>query len=90
MFILFYHQGLGLGLWCLKATFNNNSAISSQSVLLVEETEKTTDLSQVTDKLDQFVRHPCLGFPPTVSLVAIIYMENNSLTVAINITTLKL
>jgi hypothetical protein len=35
-------------------TFNNISAISWLSVLLVEETgvpEKTTDLSQVTDKL---------------------------------------
>ena len=38
----------------LNATFNNSSFISWQSVLLVEETgipEKTTDLSQVTDKL---------------------------------------
>jgi hypothetical protein len=40
---------------CLfNATFNNISTISWPSVLLVEETEypeKTTDLSQVTDKL---------------------------------------
>jgi len=37
----------------LNATFNNISAISWQSVLLVEETEypgKKTDLAQVTDK----------------------------------------
>ena len=35
-----------------NATFNNMSDISCQSVLLVEENrEKTTDLSQVTDKL---------------------------------------
>jgi hypothetical protein len=38
-----------------NATFNNISAISWQSVLFVEETrlprEKTTDLSQVTNKL---------------------------------------
>ena len=37
-----------------NATFNNISAISYRSVLLVEETgvpEKTTDLSQITDKL---------------------------------------
>jgi hypothetical protein len=37
-----------------NATFNNISAISWRSVLLVEETggpEKTTDLPQVTDKL---------------------------------------
>jgi len=39
----------------LSATLNNFSVISWRSVLLVEETteqpEKTTDLSQVTDKL---------------------------------------
>jgi hypothetical protein len=37
-----------------NAIFNNNSVISWRSVLLVEETdntEKTSDLSQVTDKL---------------------------------------
>ena len=38
-----------------NAIFNNISAISWRSVLLVEETEvhteKNTDLSQVTDKL---------------------------------------
>jgi hypothetical protein len=34
-----------------KATFNNISVISWWSVLLVEYTEKTTDLSQVSDKL---------------------------------------
>jgi hypothetical protein len=39
----------------LNATFNNISIISWRSVLLVDETgvhpEKTTDLSQVTDRL---------------------------------------
>ena len=34
-----------------NATFNNISIISWRSVLLVEETGETTDLSQVTDKL---------------------------------------
>ena len=34
-----------------NATFNNISVISWRSVLLVEETEKTTNLSQVTDKV---------------------------------------
>jgi len=37
-----------------NATFNNISLISWRSLLLMEETEypeKTTDLSQVTDKL---------------------------------------
>ena len=41
-------------LMVFNATFNNISVISRWSVLLVEETgvpEKTTDLSQVTDKL---------------------------------------
>jgi len=45
-----------LGWWFMvfNATFNNIPVISWQLVLLVEETgvpEKTTDLSQVTDKL---------------------------------------
>ena len=34
-----------------NATFNNISVISWLSVLLLEDPEKTTDLSQVTDKL---------------------------------------
>ena len=41
-----------------NATFNNISVISWRSVLLVEETEdpeKTTDLSQVTEKLYQIM-----------------------------------
>ena len=43
-------------LMVFNATFNNISAISWRSVLLVEETRgpdpvKTTDLSQVTDQL---------------------------------------
>jgi len=43
-----------VGFMVFNATFNNNSVIWWRSVLLVEETEvpeKTTDLSQVTDKL---------------------------------------
>jgi hypothetical protein len=42
----------------LNTTFNNISVISWQSVLLVEESEdpkKSTDLSQVTDKLDHIM-----------------------------------
>ena len=38
-------------LMVFSATFNNISVILWQSVLLVEETGETTDLSQVTDKL---------------------------------------
>ena len=41
-----------------NATFNNISVISWRSVLLVAETgvpDKTTDLSQVTDKLDHII-----------------------------------
>jgi len=35
-------------LMVLSATFNNISAIAWRSVLLVEDPEKTTDLSKVT------------------------------------------
>jgi len=35
----------------INATFNTISVISWRSVLLVDDPEKTTDLSQVTDKL---------------------------------------
>jgi hypothetical protein len=37
------------------ATFNNISVISLRSVLLVKEPGKTTDLSQVTDKLRIYI-----------------------------------
>jgi len=51
------NKGVG-GVMVFNATFNNISAITWRSVLLVEETrvpEKTTDLPEVTDKLD----HKC-------------------------------
>ena len=38
-------------LMVFNATFNNISVISWWSVLFVEDPEKTTDLSQVSDKL---------------------------------------
>ena len=50
-------------LMVFNATFNNISVISWQSVLLVEETggpEKTTDLSQVYDKLDHIMLYTSL------------------------------
>ena len=43
---------IGLVYQVFNVTFNNISVISWQSVLLVE---KTTNLSQVTDKLDQIM-----------------------------------
>ena len=39
------------------ATFNNISVISRRSVLLEEYPEKTTDLSQVTDKVYHITLH---------------------------------
>ena len=50
-------MGFLLAFMVLNATFNNISVISWWSLLLVEETgvEKTTDLSQVTDKLDHIL-----------------------------------
>ena len=48
-------RNTGVRAMVFKATFNNISAILWRSVSLVEETrihgEKSTDLSQVTDKL---------------------------------------
>ena len=49
-----YDSGLQVRVMVFNATFNNISAISWRSVLLVEETEnpeKTTDLQQFIDKL---------------------------------------
>ena len=50
----------GLGFFVFNAIFNNISAISWRSVLLVEETEypeKTTDFSQVADTLYHIMLH---------------------------------
>jgi hypothetical protein len=50
----FYILYLSVGFMVFNVTFNNISVISWLSVLLEEEVEyleKTTDLSQVTDKL---------------------------------------
>jgi hypothetical protein len=56
-----------------NATFRNISVISWRSVLLVEETEypqKTTDLSQVIDKL----HHMMLYTPPWSRFELTIYV----------------
>jgi hypothetical protein len=44
-------SGNRVSVMVLNINFNNISVISWQSVLLVEDPEKTTDLPQVTDKL---------------------------------------
>jgi len=49
--ILYAIQVLGLWFMVFDSTFNNISVISWRSVLLVKETETTTDLLQATDKL---------------------------------------
>ena len=58
-------------LMVLNATFNNISVISWQSVLLVEETGESHDLSQVTDKLDHIMLYtsPWSRFELTTSVV---------------------
>ncbi len=51
---MFTLHGWSVWFMVFNATFNNMSVISWRSDLLVEETEyseKTTDMSQVTDKL---------------------------------------
>jgi hypothetical protein len=57
-----------------NATFNNISVISWWPVLLVEETggpRETTDLSQISDKLDHIMLYtsPWSGFELTTSVV---------------------
>ena len=45
------------GFMVSNATFNNISVISWQSVLFVEDPEKITDMSQVTDKRFHIILH---------------------------------
>ena len=46
-----FNASIGFGLWCLYAAFNNISVIVAVSFYWWRKQEKTTDLSQVTDKL---------------------------------------
>ena len=50
-------KSIDFGFMVFNATFNNITAILWQSVLLVEETRETTDLSQVTDKLYHIISY---------------------------------
>ena len=53
-------RNIWFGLWCLKPLSNNISVISLWKVFLVEETgepEKTTRLSQVTEKRYHMMLH---------------------------------
>ena len=51
MVFKYIRYGVKVRVMVFNATFINISVISCRSVLLVEDPEETTDLSQVTDKL---------------------------------------
>ena len=60
------HKSGGMGLWCLTPFSTIFQLYRGRSVLLVEETgylDKTTDLSQVTDKLDHIAGFDINGCP---------------------------
>jgi hypothetical protein len=68
--IVFYNSVLFVCLMVFNATFSNILVISWQSVLFMEDPEKTTDLSQVTDKLYHIMyTSPWSRFELTTSVV---------------------
>ena len=71
MLVYCQRNGFFFNFWCLNATFSNISAISWWSVLLVEDPEKITDMSQVTDKLYHIMLYtlPWAGIESTTSVV---------------------
>jgi hypothetical protein len=57
-YVIFWQRYEWVTVMMLNATFNNISVISRRLVLLVvkpESLEKTTDLQQVTDRLDYII-----------------------------------
>jgi len=59
-----------------NTTFNNISVISWRSVLLVEETRETTDLSQVTNKFYHIMLYHKNVFLVCTNILLYMYVQN--------------